>query len=75
MTFTGKQSAIALLFVFVAFCFLSNEDFNTKQADEAYRLQVVAQRKAAQKKAAHDKAFNDLAARGEFMTGFKAAMK
>ena len=39
-------------------------------AKEAYRLQVVAQKKAAQ-----DKAFNDLAARGEFMTGFKAAVK
>ena len=39
-------------------------------ANEAYRLRVVAQRKAAK-----DKAFNDLAARGEFMTGFKAAMK
>ena len=75
MTFTCKQSAIALLFVFVAFCFLSNEDLNTKQADEAYRLQVVAKKKAAQKKAAHDKAFNDLAARGEFMTTFAAVQK
>ena len=75
MTFTGKQSAIALLFVFVAFCFLSNEDFNTKQANEAYRLRVVAQRKAAQKKAAQYKAFNDLAARGEFMTTFAAVQK
>ena len=41
-----------------------------KAADEAYRLQVVAQKKAAQ-----TKAWNDLAARGEFMTGFKAAQK
>jgi hypothetical protein len=39
-------------------------------ANEAYRAQVVAQKKAAQ-----DKAFNDLAARGEFMTGFKAVQK
>lgn len=39
-------------------------------ANEAYRAQVVAQKKAAQ-----DKAFNDLAARGEFMTTFAAAQK
>jgi hypothetical protein len=39
-------------------------------ANEAYRAKVVAQRKAAQ-----DKAFNDLAARGEFMTGFSAVSK
>ena len=75
MTFTCKQSAIALLFVFVAFCFLSNEDFNTKQADEAHMLQVVAQKKASQRKAAHDKEFNDMAARGEFMTTFAAVKK
>ena len=39
-------------------------------ANEAYRLRVVAQRKAAK-----DKAFNDLAARGEFMTTFAAVQK
>jgi len=39
-------------------------------ANEAYRLRVVAQRKAAK-----DKAFNDLAARGEFMTTFAAVKK
>jgi len=69
-SFSTIQSAIVLLFVFVAFCFLSNEDLKTKQEDEAYRLRVVAQRKAAK-----DKAFNDLAARGEFMTTFAAVKK
>ena len=56
---------------FLALCIL-NGYMQEKEdaADEAYRLQVVAQKKAAQ-----DNAFNDLAARGEFMTGFKAAMK
>lgn len=39
-------------------------------ANEAYRLQVVAQKKAAQQKA-----FNDLAARGEFMTTFASVQK
>jgi len=70
MTFTRGQTAIALLFVAAAWAWASNEDFNTKQADEEYRLQVVAQKKAAQ-----DKAFNDLAARGEFMTTFAAVQK
>lgn len=64
---------IWIIAVFALLIFITlNWHFDTVEqaADEAYRVQVVAQKKAAQ-----DKAFNDLAARGEFMTTFAAVSK
>ena len=64
---TWLIAALVLIVLLVGNAIMQGKE---EAADEAYRLRVVAQRKAAK-----DKAFNDLAARGEFMTTFAAVKK